>query len=80
MEDSCEHADDTDLLQGHDVAFVQVQLSCSQLLLLVADHLLVQQDFLVLLRQHPLHGRGKEGTSGQMVRPGEHSAMTPETN
>lgn len=59
------HADDTDLLQGNDVAFVQVQLSRSQLILLVADHLLVQQNFLVFLGQQPLHGGGEERSSGR---------------
>lgn len=47
----------TDLLQGDDVAFVQVQLGCTQLFLLIADHLLVQRDFIVLPRQHPLARR-----------------------
>lgn len=57
----------TDLLQGNDVAFVQVQLGCTQLFLLVADHLLVQQDFIVLPRQHPLYV-GRKDNDGVNTR------------
>lgn len=56
----------TDLLQGNDIAFVQVQLGCTQLFLLIADHLLVQQDFIVLPRQHPLYV-GRKDNAGTMA-------------
>lgn len=56
----------TDLLQGNDVAFVQVQLGCTELFLLIEDHLLVQQDFIVLPRQHPLYV-GRKDNAGTMT-------------
>lgn len=56
----------TDLLQGNDVAFVQVQLGCTELFLLIADHLLVQHDFIILPRQHPLYV-GRKNNAGTMT-------------
>lgn len=47
----------TDLLQGNNVAFVQVQLGGTQLLPQIADHLLVYQYFFILAREHSLHVR-----------------------
>lgn len=54
---------ETDLLQGHDVAFVQVQLGWAQLVSQLADHLLVHHDLIVLGRKHSLCVRGKSRVS-----------------